>query len=75
MNPYSPNYTSSADAARNIVQRGLREGRLLPKTQAMGFLYFQRAYDAKELHLRVDASPEYQGMAPVEMQVNFTVVP
>ncbi|MBS2032530.1 MAG: hypothetical protein JST54_31950 [Deltaproteobacteria bacterium] len=77
MNPYgyNPNYTSSADAARNIVQRGLREGRLLPKTQAMGFLYFQRAYDAKELHLRVDAQPEVQGLAPVEMQVNFTVAP
>ena len=71
-NPYPPNY---ADAARNIVEQGLREGRLLPRTQAMGFLYFQRAYQAKQLHLRIQPVPENPSMAPLELDADFTVAP
>jgi hypothetical protein len=71
--PYGTGTASYADAARNIVSHGLREGRLLPKTQAMGFVYFQRAYEAKELHLRVEATPEVVGVAPLVLQAVFTV--
>lgn len=76
--PYSPygpygGYPSYADAARNISVNGLREGRLLPKTQAMGFLYFQRAYDAKQLKLHLEAPSETAGVAPLVLEATFNV--
>jgi hypothetical protein len=71
--PNQPGYGVDPEAARNIVLSGLREGRLLAKTRAMGFVYFQRAYDAKELHLRLQAQPEIAGQAPLELQANFTI--
>ncbi|MBS2026423.1 MAG: hypothetical protein JST54_00845 [Deltaproteobacteria bacterium] len=69
----SPPNPSTDPARSNILNRGLAEGRLLPETQAAGFIYFQRAYDAKELHLRIDAQPEEPGEPPVELQVSFAV--
>lgn len=73
MSPYDYGYTGYADAARNISLNGLREGRLLPKTQAMGFVYFQRAYDAKTLKLHLEAPSETQGNAPLVVEATFNV--
>jgi hypothetical protein len=71
--PYNPYNRAYADGARNIVQSGLREGRLLPRTQAMGFVYFQRAYEARELRLHLESSAELPGQAPLVLEATFTV--
>lgn len=71
--PFNPYNRAYADGARNIVQSGLREGRLLPRTQAMGFVYFQRAYAAAELKLHVEATAEVPGQPPLVLEATFTV--
>ena len=67
--------SSSSGAANNILGRALREGRLLPHTQASGFVYFQRAYAGHVVTLRMEAPSETPGSAPLRLQTPFEVQP
>ncbi len=67
--------SSSASAAAPILGHAMREGRLLGHTQAMGFVYFQRAYAAQVLTLRIDAPSETSGAPPLVLETRFNVRP
>jgi hypothetical protein len=64
---------TSYEATGRVLSSGLREGRLLPRTHALGFLYFQRAYDAHELTLRIEAASETPGQPPAAVSEQFRV--
>jgi hypothetical protein len=71
--PYGGGYLANRSAAAHLLDSGLREGRLLPRTQAQGFLYFQQAYGAKHLTLHVEAPSEQPGGAPLVLESGFSV--
>jgi hypothetical protein len=71
---YSPYaYPPPENAASSILGPALREGRLLPRTQASGFVYFQRAYAGSVLTLRLEAPSELPGAAPLLVETRFAV--
>jgi hypothetical protein len=71
---YGPNaYPPNTNSAAYVLNRAFREGRLLPKTQAGGFVYFQRAYDSKVLTLRLEAPNENPVNAPLLIETRFDV--
>lgn len=66
---------ASSGAASAILGRALREGRLLPHTQAAGFVYFQRAYSGHVLTMRMEAPSETPGLPPLVLEARFDVEP
>jgi hypothetical protein len=79
--PYDPFYGGSpygypqhsTAATHAILGLALREGRLLPHTQAQGFVFFQPAYEGSVLTLRLEAPSESPGAPPLLMETRFTV--
>jgi hypothetical protein len=81
--PFGMPIVPTAHRRRNRPTELFREGRLLPGTQASGFVFFQKAYEAQQLTLQIQAVPEEVApppgqpptppQAPTLLTAHFTV--